>query len=120
MLVIGRISISEWEQPPLIRTGLRHVQFETLHPYLYGNGRIDRLRITLLLEHWGLLEKPLLYLSLFFKRHKGEYYRRLRNVRTEGDWEGWLGVFRDGVATIAEEAITLARDEWGAMGAPPG
>ena len=96
--------------PPLIRSGLLHVQFETIHPYLDGNGRIGRLLITLLLEHWGLLEKPLLYLSLFFKRNQAEYYRRLGNVRIEGDWEGWLDFFLDGVATIAEEAITSARD----------
>ena len=63
--------------PPLIRSGLLHVQFETVHPYLDGNGRIGRLLITLLLEHWSLLEKPLLYLSLFFKRNQAEYYRRL-------------------------------------------
>ena len=94
---------------PLIRSGLLHVQFETIHPYLDGNGRIGRLLITLLLEHWGLLEKPLLYLSLFFKRNQAEYYRRLGNVRIEGDWEGWLDFFLDGVATIAEEAITSAR-----------
>ena len=96
--------------PPLIRSGLLHVQFETIHPYLDGNGRIGRLLITLLLEHWGLLEKPLLYLSLFFKRNQAEYYRRLGNVRIEGDWEGWLDFFLDGVATIAGEAITSARD----------
>jgi Fic family protein len=96
--------------PPLVRAGLLHVQFETLHPYLDGNGRIGRLLITLLLEQWGLLEKPLLYLSLFFKRHQSEYYRRLSAVRTDGDWEGWLDFFLDGVATIAEEAIASARD----------
>ena len=96
--------------PPLIRSGLLHVQFETIHPYLDGNGRIGRLLITLLLEHWSLLKKPLLYLSLFFKRNQTEYYRRLGNVRIEGDWEGWLDFFLDGVATIAEEAITSAQD----------
>ena len=100
----------EYALPPLIRSGLLHVQFETIHPYLDGNGRIGRLLITLLLEHWSLLEKPLLYLSLFFKRNQAEYYRRLGNVRIEGDWEGWLDFFLDGVATIAEEAITSARD----------
>ena len=93
--------------PPLIRTGLLHVQFETIHPYLDGNGRIGRLLITLLLEHWELLSKPLLYLSLFFKRNQPEYYRRLGTVRTDGDWEGWIDFFLDGVSTIAEEAIAL-------------
>src|SRR6266446_8823981 len=86
--------------PPLVRIGFAHVQFETIHPYLDGNGRIGRLLIALLLEHWKLLSKPLLYLSLFLKRHKDEYHRRLTAVRREGDWEGWLSFFLDGVATI--------------------
>ena len=96
--------------PPLVRAGLLHVQFETLHPYLDGNGRIGRLLISLLLEHWLVLTRPLLYLSLFFKRHRAEYYRRLGLVRSEGDWEGWLDFFLDGVATIADEAVATARD----------
>jgi len=96
--------------PKLVHAGLAHVQFETIHPYLDGNGRIGRLLISLLLENWGLLAKPILYLSLFFKRHQAEYYRRLAAVRTEGDWEGWLDFFLDGVATIADEAVTSARD----------
>lgn len=82
-----------------------HVQFETIHPYLDGNGLIGRLLIVLLLEHWGLLKSPLLYLSPFFKRHREEYYRRLNLVRLEGDWEGWTDFFLDGVATIAGEAV---------------
>lgn len=96
--------------PPLVRAGLLHVQFETIHPYLDGNGRIGRLLIILLLEHWGLLSQPLLYLSLFFKRHRDEYYRRLSEVRTQGNWEGWISFFLEGVATIAEEAVSLARE----------
>lgn len=96
--------------PPLVRTGLLHVQFETIHPYLDGNGRIGRLLVTLLLEHWRLLRKPLLYLSLFFKRHREEYYRHLNAVRVDGDWEGWLDFFLDGVATIADEAVASARE----------
>ncbi|MGH7440056.1 MAG: Fic family protein [Polyangiaceae bacterium] len=96
--------------PPLVRAGLLHVQFETIHPYLDGNGRIGRLLVTLLLEHWKLLTRPLLYLSLFLKRHRDEYYRRLTAVRVEGDWEGWVDFFLDGVATIADEAATSARD----------
>ena len=96
--------------PPLVRAGLLHVQFETIHPYLDGNGRIGRLLVTLLLEHWKLLTKPLLYLSLFFKRHRADYYRRLNAVRTDGDWEGWLDFFLDGVATIADEAVASARE----------
>jgi Fic family protein len=94
--------------PPLLRAGLVHAQFETIHPYLDGNGRIGRLLISLLLEHWKLLTYPLLYLSLFFKRHQAEYYRRLSAVRTDGDWEGWLDFFLDGVATIGEETVTAA------------
>ncbi len=96
--------------PTLARAGLAHAQFETIHPYLDGNGRIGRLLIALLLEHWGSIKAPLLYLSLFFKRHRDEYYRRLKAVRTEGDWEGWTDFFLDGVATIADEAVASARD----------
>ena len=96
--------------PKLVRAGLLHAQFETIHPYLDGNGRIGRLMIALLLDHWGLSKVPLLYLSLFFKRHREEYYRRLDLVRAEGDWEGWIDYFLDGVATIADEAVASARD----------
>jgi Fic family protein len=101
------------ELPPLVRTGLLHAQFESIHPYLDGNGRIGRLLVTLLLQHWKLLTSPLLYLSLFFKRHRDEYYRRLNAVRVDGDWEGWLDYFLDGVATIAGEAVSSARDLFG-------
>jgi Fic family protein len=96
--------------PPLVRTGLLHVQFETIHPYLDGNGRIGRLLVTLLFDHWKLLRQPLLYLSLFFKRHRDDYYRRLNAVRIDGDWEGWLDFFLDGVATVADEAVASARE----------
>ncbi len=97
------------ELPPLVRVGLLHVQFETLHPYLDGNGRLGRLLITVLLRHWGLLTRPLLYLSLFLKTHRQEYYRRLSAIREEGDWEGWLVFFLEGVATVADEAVATAR-----------
>ena len=96
--------------PPLVRIGLAHVQFETIHPYLDGNGRIGRLLVTLLLEHWKLLSAPLLYLSLHFKRNRAEYYRLLGEVRRQGDWEAWTDFFLDGVATVADEAVTAARD----------
>lgn len=99
----------ESDLPPLVRIGLLHVQFETLHPYLDGNGRLGRLLITLLLRHWKLLSRPLLYLSLFLKTHRQEYYRRLSAVRTDGDWEGWLSYFLEGVAVMAEEAVVTAR-----------
>ena len=93
--------------PPLIRTGLVHAQFETIHPYLDGNGRVGRLLIALCLEEWGQLSAPLLYLSLFFKRHREEYYERLSAVRKGGDWEGWIAYFLEGVAVIADEAVCL-------------
>jgi Fic family protein len=90
--------------PPLVKTALIHLQFETIHPFLDGNGRIGRLLIAALLEHWGLLPEPLLYLSGYLKQHQAEYYRRLSNVRTEGDWEGWVTFFLEGVAVAALEA----------------
>lgn len=95
--------------PALVRAGLVHVQFETIHPYQDGNGRIGRLLITLLLEHWRLLSQPLLYLSLFFKRHRDEYHRRLSAVRSDGDWEGWTRYFLEGVATITAETVASAQ-----------
>jgi Fic family protein len=96
--------------PPLIRAGLVHVQFESIHPYLDGNGRVGRLLIALLLEHWKLLNAPLLYLSLHFKRRRPDYYRLLDEVRRTGDWEGWSRFFLEGVAEIGEESATTARD----------
>jgi Fic family protein len=90
--------------PPLVRVALVHVQFETIHPFLDGNGRIGRLLIAALLEHWGLLPEPLVYLSGYLKQHQAEYYRRLSQVRTEGDWEGWIDFFLDGVETAATQA----------------
>jgi len=95
--------------PPLINAGLAHVQFETIHPYLDGNGRVGRLLIALCLEEWGLLTEPLLYLSHYFKAHRSEYYDRLDDVRKKGDWEGWLSYFLEGVAYVAEEAVVLIR-----------
>ena len=92
------------ELPPLVRVALVHAQFETIHPFLDGNGRIGRLLIAALLEHWGLLPEPLVYLSGHLKQHQAEYYRRLSAVRTEGDWEGWIGFFLDGVEAAATEA----------------
>ncbi|QDT55936.1 Adenosine monophosphate-protein transferase SoFic [Caulifigura coniformis] len=94
--------------PPLVRAGLAHVQFETIHPFLDGNGRVGRLLITLLVEHWKLLSAPLLYLSLSFKRHREEYYRRLSAVRTDGDFEGWIGFFLDAVREAADDAVEAA------------
>jgi Fic family protein len=93
----------------LVRAGLAHVQFETIHPFLDGNGRVGRLLVTLLLCEWGILQQPVLYLSLFFKCHRDEYYVRLSRVRTEGDWPGWLEFFLRGVCEAAEESIRSAR-----------
>ncbi len=90
--------------PPLVKTALIHVQFETIHPFLDGNGRIGRLLMGVLLEHWGLLPEPLMYLSGYLKQHQSEYYRRLGAVRTEGDWEGWVAFFLEGVADAAVQA----------------
>ena len=95
---------AEPDLPPLVRIALVHVQFETIHPFLDGNGRIGRLLIAALLEQWRLLPEPLVYLSGYLKQHQGEYYRRLSAVRTDGDWEGWVGFFLDGVETAAQEA----------------
>lgn len=95
--------------PPLVRAGLAHVQFETIHPFLDGNGRIGRLLVSLLIEHWGLLGSPLLYLSLAFKRHRQEYYQRLMAVRDSGDWEGWTAFFLRAVHEASEDGVDLAR-----------
>ncbi len=95
--------------PPLVRAGIAHAQFETIHPFLDGNGRIGRLLITLLVEHWRLLSASLLYLSLAFKRHRQQYYERLDGVRTAGDWEGWTAFFLDCVREAADDGVDTAR-----------
>ena len=88
---------------PLVRIALAHVQFETIHPFLAGNGRISRLLIALLVEHRHLLERPLLCLSVAFRRARQEYYARLAAVRSEGDWEGWVRFFLQCVREAAED-----------------
>lgn len=92
----------------LVGAGLAHAQFETIHPFLDGNGRVGRLLITFLLVHHGILRRPLLYLSYFLKLHRTEYYDRLMAVRLRGDWEGWMHFFLEGVATTATEATDTA------------
>jgi Fic family protein len=94
--------------PPLIQVGVAHAQFETIHPFLDGNGRVGRLLITFLLTEKRLLSKPVLYLSHYFKQHRGEYYERLQAVRDAGDWEGWLGFFLEGVVRVSREAAQTA------------
>jgi len=91
--------------PQLVRAGIAHAQFETIHPFLDGNGRVGRLLITLLLHNAGVLRAPLLYLSLYFKRHRDAYYELLNNIRRTGDWEAWVGFFLKGVQVTAEGAV---------------
>ena len=90
--------------PPLVKIALAHAQFETIHPFLDGNGRIGRLLIAALLQAWGLLQEPLMYLSGYLKQHQGEYYRRLSAIRSHGDWEAWVQFFLEGVASAASQA----------------
>jgi len=110
-------SLQEWEGyvhrrddlPDLVHIALLHAQFETIHPFLDGNGRIGRLLISLLLAERKILEQPLLYLSIFFKEHKAAYYDRLQAIRDDGEWEPWLDFFVEGVAVVAAEATDTAR-----------
>ena len=96
--------------PPLIRCGLVHSQFETIHPFLDGNGRMGRLLITFLLCQQGILERPLLYLSYYFKRNRTEYYERLQAVRDRGEWEAWMKFFLRGVVEVSSESAAAIRD----------
>ena len=95
--------------PMVIKAGLVHVQFETIHPFLDGNGRLGRLLITFLLCAAGALREPILYLSLYFKQHRAEYYELLDRVRARGDWEAWLAFFLTGVRDTADQAAAAAR-----------
>ena len=95
--------------PILVKIGVAHAQFETIHPFLDGNGRVGRLLITFLLTECGVLHKPVLYLSHYFKRHRQAYYDHLQAIRDRGDWEGWLTFFLRGVAEVSEEATQTAR-----------
>lgn len=99
---------SDDESPDLIKIGLAHSQFETIHPFLDGNGRMGRLLIAFLLTERKLLAEPVLYLSHYFKRHRREYYERLQAVRDEGDFEGWLAFFLRGVTGVSREATQTA------------
>lgn len=95
--------------PAIVRAGLVHVQFETIHPFLDGNGRVGRLLVTFLLCHAGVLREPLLYLSLYLKQHRAAYYELLDRVRREGDWEAWLAFFVEGVRLTADGAVSTAQ-----------
>lgn len=97
------------QTPALIKAALTHVQFETIHPFLDGNGRVGRLLITLILCTEGVLSEPMLYLSLYFKTHRQTYYELLQKVRTDGDWEGWIEFFMTAVRDAAEQAVRTAR-----------
>ncbi len=113
MTALGELEKFVHEQdnlPVLIKSALIHAQFETIHPFLDGNGRIGRLLITLVLVHNHILERPLLYLSYYFKRNRGEYYERLNNIRNKGDWEGWLGFFLKGVCEVSGQAVETAKE----------
>ncbi|MCD6141122.1 Fic family protein [Candidatus Bipolaricaulota bacterium] len=110
-------ALGDWERflhkdytmPFLIKVGLAHAQFETIHPFLDGNGRIGRLLITFLLCERGILQKPVLYLSYYFKRYRQRYYDLLQAVRDTGDWESWLKFFLQGITEVSQEATTTAR-----------
>jgi len=95
--------------PTLIKAGLAHAQFETIHPFLDGNGRLGRLLITFILCVEGALDYPLLYLSLFFKQHRQEYYELLQRIRTKGDWEGWIKFYLSGVKEVSIQAAQTAK-----------
>lgn len=98
------------EIPSLIKAGLVHVQFETIHPFLDGNGRLGRLLITFILCAQGILKEPILYLSLYFKSHRSRYYELLQGVRERGDWEAWLEFFLDGITETSLQAADAARE----------
>ncbi|MBK1667873.1 hypothetical protein CKO28_07475 [Rhodovibrio sodomensis] len=111
-------AISDWETfvneeiqiPPLIKCALAHAQFETIHPFWDGNGRLGRMAITLILCSEKVLSRPILYLSLFFKQHRDEYYRLLQAVRDDGDWESWVIFFLRGVTTTSRAALKTSYD----------
>ena len=113
-----KIALSDWEKfmykeddtPSLVKIALLHAQFETIHPFLDGNGRIGRLLITFWLCHEKILSEPLLYLSYYFKKHRAEYYDRLMEIRVRGDWERWIKFFLKGISEVSDEATQSAKE----------
>ena len=108
MAELERFLHAEDDLPLLVKAALAHVQFETIHPFLDGNGRLGRLLIVLMLVDGGILRQPLLYLSLFFKQHRSRYYELLDGVRRDGDWEAWVLFFLEGVESTAAAAVDAA------------
>ena len=107
--LVAFINDPELQLPLLVRAALAHVQFETIHPFFDGNGRVGRLLISLMLHQAGMLEQPILYLSLYLKRHRANYYYYLDYVRRQGDWEAWLDFFINGIADTAQTAVNMAQ-----------
>jgi Fic family protein len=107
MRVLGELElfIIEGDATPIVKAGLVHAQFETIHPFLDGNGRLGRLLITMILCAEGALVQPFLYLSLYFKQHRDDYYAALQRVRSDGDWEGWMAYYFEGVDWTARQTI---------------
>jgi Fic family protein len=108
MAELERFIHADDDLPVLVKAALAHVQFETIHPFLDGNGRLGRLLIVLMLVDGGILRQPLLYLSLFFKQHRSRYYELLNEVRQQGDWEAWIAFFLEGVESTAAAAVDSA------------
>lgn len=102
--------LNDSTHPPLVTAGLAHAQFETIHPFLDGNGRVGRLLITLVLVERQVLKRPLLYLSLFLQQNRGEYHERLSAIRAKGDWEAWLRFFLMGVSAASNDAMRVASE----------
>lgn len=103
------INDADTKTAPVIKAALAHVQFETIHPFMDGNGRLGRLLIPLIMVEAKVLQEPMLYLSVFFKKHRQTYYDLLQRIRTEGDWEAWLLFFMDAITSTASQAVSTAQ-----------
>jgi Fic family protein len=107
---LGQFVLADDRLPPLIKIALVHAQFETIHPFIDGNGRMGRLLITFYLCFAGILARPLLYLSIYLKQHRSEYYQLLQEIRFEGDWESWIKFFLKGIIEVSNGAMMAARE----------